>query len=114
MDARKSLTSEGLLSRERLSHMKSKIRMSSIPVKENYADPEEVAAMILSDLTSQISLDFPNDITAENVLLSDDSISREYEEFILSTFVGRETEMNFVDERVLGIQDHPLPLVICG
>ena len=115
LDARKSLASEGLLSRERLSHMKSKVRMSPlIPVKENYSDPEEVAAMILSDLTAQISADFPNDYTSENVLQSDDAASREYEEYIMSTFVGRESEMNFVDERVLAIQTHPQPLVICG
>lgn len=114
MDARKLLSSEGLLSRERLSNMKSKVRMSSIPVKENYSDPEEVAAMILADLSEQISTDFPDDLTAENLILSEDSIMHEYEEFIMYTYVGRESEMNFVDERVLGIQTYPLPLVICG
>ncbi len=111
---RVSLSSEGLLSRERLSNLKNKIRMSSIPVKENYSDPEEAAALILADLSNQIAKDFPQDYTSEHASLSDATIAAEYEKSVLKSFFGRETEMKFVDERILGIQTYPLPLIICG
>jgi hypothetical protein len=113
-DVRMSLASDGLLARERLSNLKNKIRMSSIPVKENYSDPEEVAALILADLSDQIAVDFPKDCTSEHASLSDAMIAEEYEKSVLKSFFGRETEMNFVDERILGIQTYPLPLIVCG
>ena len=113
-DERMSLASEGLLSRERLSNLKNKIRMSSIPVKENYSDPEEAATLILADLSDQIAKDFPQDYTSEHASLSDATIAEEYEKSVLKSFFGRETEMKFVDERILGIQTYPLPLIICG
>lgn len=111
---RGSLQSEGLLSRERLSHLKAKLQLSNIPLRENYKNPEEFASLALKDLTQKIIEDFPHDATKDMLIEVDEQLMHEFEESTLKTFVGREEEMSLLDDRVLAVQTNPGPTVVVG
>ena len=108
------LQSEGLLARERLSHMKAKLRISSAALVENYKSPEDLAQQVTQDLNQQIADDFPEDFDAETISNIDQNIAHEFESSTLEGFHGRQIEMNLLDERVLGIQSYNLPTVVTG
>ena len=111
---RKGFQSEGLLARERLSNMKTRLEMEGVPVRHNYASPEDVANRILQDLTEQIALDFPQDFDGKQMGLIDSHMTREFEESCLATFQGREDVMDIMDERVLSLRTFPTPLLVVG
>ena len=111
---RSSLQSEGLLARERLSHLKAKLRLSNVPIRENYKDPEEFATLALKDLTTKITEDFPHDPTKDMLIQVDEQLMHEFEESTLKTFEGREEEMSALDERVLSVQTVRRPTIVVG
>ena len=51
---RSGLQSEGLLSRERLSHLKAKLLLSNVPIRENYKDPQEFAGQPIEVLVPPV------------------------------------------------------------
>lgn len=113
-DVRSTLQSEGLLSRERLSHLKAKLRLSGIPIRYNYKSPEEFASLCLSDLSTKIVEDFPAESTKEMLMEVDKHILHEFEESTLKVFEGREDAMTQLDDRVLSVQTKPGPTVVVG
>jgi tetratricopeptide (TPR) repeat protein len=111
---RSALQSEGLLARERLSHLKAKLRLSNVPIRENYKDPQEFATLALSDLTTKIVEDFPHDTTQEMLMHVDKQLMHEFEESTLKVFEGREEEMASLDDRVLSVQTITKPTIVVG
>lgn len=111
---RKGFQSEGLLARERLSNMKSRLEMEGVPVRHNYASPEEVANRVLHDLTEQIAQDFPEDFDGGQMGLIDAYMTNEFEQSCLVSFQGREDVMDLIDERVLSLRTFPTPVLVVG
>jgi len=111
---RSGLQSEGLLSRERLSHLKAKLLLSNVPIRENYKDPQEFASLALKDLTTKIVEDFPHDVTKEMLIEVDQQLVHEFEESTLKLFEGREEEMSLLDDRVLSVQTICGPTIVVG
>jgi len=109
---RGALQSEGLLARERLSHLKAKLRLSNVPIRENYANPEEFATLALGDLTTKIVEDFPHDATQEMLMHVDKQLMHEFEESTLKVFEGREEDMASLDDRVLSVQTITSPTIV--
>jgi hypothetical protein len=113
-EERAPLQSEGVLSRERLSHLKSKLRLSGVIIRDNYSGPEQFADWVLKDLTARIVADFPEETSADALAHVDEMITCEYEDAMLLTFQGREADMNRLDELVLGLQSTPQPTLVMG
>lgn len=97
-----------------MSNLKTKLRSSSVAIVENYKDPEELAVHVIQDLSQQIADDFPGECDQKTLANIDKHVTYEYEQTTLDNFTGRESEMDLLDERVLGVQSYVLPTVVTG
>ena len=96
--------------RDKLEALKESIRKSGLALREPYADPRELAGMVLRDLTAAINQEFPPGSEPDPL----DAEAAEHEAFAVSrarVYIGR-------DEYFARLNDHAAgdgePLVIGG
>jgi tetratricopeptide (TPR) repeat protein len=102
--------SENPQSIEKLNNLKERIRNSSFPVQENYANPKALGELVRKDLTEVINRLFPEDQKPDPL----DREATDHEDFAKSraeVYIGRQEYFSRLDAHVL---DNGLPLVVLG
>jgi tetratricopeptide (TPR) repeat protein len=95
---------------QRLRQLKERIRQSGLPVRENYADPQTLGALIRADLTAVIDQCFPEGALPNNL----EREAVEHESFArsrTSVYIRRQSYFDHLDRHAEG--DGP-PLVVLG
>ena len=96
--------------RRKLSVLKDKIRESSLPIRENYANPHELGKLVLEDLTSVIDKLFPEGEQPDPL----DREAAEHEAYAQNRFkvyIGRKEYFDILNDHAK--EDGP-PLVVLG
>ena len=96
--------------KRKLSGLKSKIKDSGFPVRENYQDPIELGQLVLKDMIAVIDDLYPEE-TSPTPLEREISEHEAYQSKLCQEYVGREQDFKRLDEHAFG--DAP-PLVILG
>jgi len=108
---RVSFTCESSEGAEKLSRLKQRIRGSGLPVRENYASPEELGALVLADLTAAIESDFPKG-SAPGPLVREALDHAAYARSRQRSYVPRPEYLARLDAHADG--DGRAPLVVTG
>jgi tetratricopeptide (TPR) repeat protein len=86
-------------SRLKLRELKSRIRTSGFPVREPYADPAELAEMVLKDLTDYLARHHP-EAGIQDPLEREAAAHRAFADSRTRIFVGRRSEFARLDSHV--------------
>ena len=93
---RESLTAEDAASAEKLQQLKDRNRQSRIPLRENYANPIQLAELVLSDLKSAIEAQFPEE-TVPDALTREERDHEAFAETRRRTYIGRPDYFDILD-----------------
>ncbi len=107
---KKSEFLEGSTDKEKLRKLKSRIRASGLPIRENYKDPRDLGRLVLEDFIALIDKLFPEGSKPDPL----DEEAQEHEAFAQSRFkvyIGRKDYFDRLDEHADG--DGP-PLIVLG
>ena len=83
------------------AHIKSVCRSKHIPLREDYADPHALAALVLADLTAAIDAEFPADQKPDRI----DREAIDHEAFAQTkthVYIGRQEYFDRLDEHARG------------
>jgi tetratricopeptide (TPR) repeat protein len=108
-ERRGDFLTEDDVSKARLEKLKERIRKSSLPLRENYPDPEAVGKLILDDLWTAIDKAFPEDQPPDPL----DQEAAEHEAFAQSrakVYIAREEYYQRLDEHAAAEEGPPLCL----
>jgi hypothetical protein len=96
--------------RQKLAALKERIRDADFPVREDYADPEELGRLVLEDFTRLIDELYPEEEVPDPL----EREAREHDEFALSragVYIGREEYFERLDAHAAG---NGPPLAVLG
>ena len=109
-ESRADFLSEDPTARAKLERLKERIRLSRLPLKENYPDPETVGKLILEDLWGAIDQEYPPGEVPDPL----DREAQEHEAFAASrakVYIGRQ---GYFDRLSRHVESEDPPLVLLG
>ena len=107
---RQDFASEDSESRNRVETLKDTLRKSSLPVRDNYADPETLGKMILNDLWTAIAKDFPE---AEQLTVLDQD-AHDHATYAESRIASHITRGSYLARLDAHAQRGTAPLIVVG